>query len=154
MHDRPKIRERRAAGGSIRGIARGLGASRNAVRRALDPDARDRYHRHSRLDDVEPAVRDVLADYPRLTVEEIGELVEWDGSRRSLSNLVARLRPIYLEREVEDLPRPTLGEARIGTVRLGRMTVGTLTVGRAHGGEGGAPVWPQAQAGTAATAAA
>jgi transposase len=126
MHDRRAIREQRDAGGSIRGIARDVGASRNAVRRALAPGARDRYHRRSSTEDVELAVREVLADYPLLTVEEIGQLVEWRRSRRTLSNLVARLRPEYLERAQEDQPR-----AAVGTLGVGTMHVGTMAVGRA-----------------------
>ena len=53
MHDRRTIREHRAAGGTIRGIALDVGASRNAVRRALVPGARERYYRRSSTEDVE-----------------------------------------------------------------------------------------------------
>jgi hypothetical protein len=46
MHDRPGLRLVRSDGESIRGIARN-GASRNSVRRALAPGARDHYYRPS-----------------------------------------------------------------------------------------------------------
>lgn len=132
MHNRRSIREEHAGGASIRGIARATGASRNAVRRALDPDARLDYHRPSMAEEYEPAVRDVLADYPRLSVPQIGEIVEWPGSRRSLTELVARLRPAALEREREDLNRPRLGTVRAGRITFGPMTVGRLTLGSVH----------------------
>lgn len=130
MHDRRGIRARRGAGGSIRGLAREFGASRNAVRRALDPEANLDYRRPSLSDEYEPAVRDVLADYPRLEVPQVAELVEWPGARSTLSALVARLRPAALEREREDLNRPSLGRAGVGTLTVGVAIVGTMTVGR------------------------
>lgn len=111
-------------------MAREFGASRNAVRRALDPDASLDYDRPSLSDEYEPAVRDVLADYPRLAVPQIAELIEWSGSRSTLSALVARLRPAALEREREDLNRPSLGRAEVGTLTVGVAIVGVMTVGR------------------------
>lgn len=129
MHDRRSIRDRRQKGGTIRGIAREAGASRNAVRRALDPDASLDYNRPTLADEYEPAVRDVLADYPRISVNQIAEIVEWPGSRRTLSDLVAKLRPEYLERETEDLHRPTVGVMTVGHLTVGTMHVGTMTLG-------------------------
>ena len=129
MRDRRDIRARRDEGGTIRGIAREIGADRNTIRRAIAPDANLDYRRPTLADEYEPAVRDMLADYPRMTVAQIGELVDWPGSRRTLSDLVARLRPLILEREREDLNRPT-----IGTISLGRLTSGSLTLGRVNFG--------------------
>ena len=134
MHDRRGIRARRSAGGSIRGMARELGASRNAVRRALDPDANLDYQRPSLADEYEPAVHDVLADHPRLTVPQIAELIEWPGARSTLAALVARLRPAALEREREDLNRPSLGRIAVGALTMGHALVGSLTVGRVQHG--------------------
>lgn len=134
MLDRRDIRDRREAGGTIRGIARETGASRNAIRRGLDPDARLEYSRPSMADEYEPAVRDMLADYPRVSVAQVAELIAWPGSRRTLSDLVARLRPEYLAREVEDLNRPTLGRVALGTMTVGAITVGTMTLGRVRDG--------------------
>lgn len=129
MHDRRGIRDRRQKGLTIRGIAREAGASRNAVRRALDPDASLDYNRPTLADEYEPAVRDVLADYPRIAVNQIAEIVEWPGSRRTLSDLVAKLRPKYLERETEDLNRPTVGTMTVGQLTVGTMTVGSMKLG-------------------------
>lgn len=134
MHDRRALRDERAAGRGIRSIAREHGASRNAVRRALAPDARLDYHRPSLSEQFEPAVHDLLADYPRLSVQQIGEIIDWPGSRRSLSDLVARLRPEALAREAEDLNRPVLGRIALGVLTIARVSAGALTVGSVHVG--------------------
>ena len=130
MRDRRDIRARRAEGGTIRGIARDIGADRNTIRRALAEGANLDYQRPSLSEEFEPAVRDVLADYPRMSVAQIGELIEWPGSRRMLSDLVAQVRPSVLEREREDLNRPVVGTAHAGPVASGRMLVGRMDVGR------------------------
>lgn len=134
MRDRRDIRDRREAGGTIRGIARDTGASRNAVRRGLDAEARLEYSRPSMAEEYEPAVRDMLADYPRVSVSQVAELIDWPGSRRTLSDLVARLRPEYLAREIEDLNRPALGRVAAGPMTVGSLTVGTITLGRVRYG--------------------
>ena len=84
-------------------------------------------------DEFEPAVRDVLADHPRLSVAQVGEIVEWPGSRRTLSDLVRRIRPLMLEREVEHLNLPRVGRARIGSMTVGRLSAGVMTFGRIRG---------------------
>ena len=132
MRDRDEIRRAFDEVGTIRGTARELGAGRNTVRRALDPAAPARYARASMADEYEPAVRDVLADHPRLSVPQVAELVEWPGSRRTLSDLVARIRPEVLERQVENLNRPRLGRVRLGSMTIGRATAPSITVGRIH----------------------
>lgn len=111
------------------------------MRRALAPDAALDYRRPSLADEYEPAVRDVLADYPRLAVPQIASIVDWPGARSTLSALVARLRPLALEREREDLNRPNLGTVATGsmttgTVHTGRMTVGSVSYGDAKFGIG------------------
>lgn len=132
MHDRRGIRAARDGGGTIRGIAREFGASRNAVRRALDPESSLDYERPSLAEEFEPAVHDVLTDYPRMTVEQVGELIEWPGSRRTLSDLVARVRETVLDREREDLNRPRLGTVQTGRVTFGCVSVGRMIVGSVH----------------------
>lgn len=134
MHDRRAIREQRAAGGTIRGIARDVGASRNAVRRALAPGARERYHRRSSTEEVELAVRDVLADHPRLTVEEIGVLIDWPRSRRTLSTLVARLRPEYLDRDRITSGAMAAAALAVGSMHAAPLAAGTMRVGTTLGG--------------------
>jgi hypothetical protein len=130
MHDRPAFRLLHGDGASIRGIAREKKASRNAVRRALVPGSRDRYYRASVSDDAEPAVRDVLADYPQMVVADIAVLIDWRHSRRTLSDLVAKLRPqsVASWSAVETKP---IGAIRAGilstsTIRCGTMTLGEL----------------------------
>jgi DNA-binding NarL/FixJ family response regulator len=124
MHDRAELRVRHLAGESIRGIARS-GPSRNAVRRALAPGARDRYHRRSTGEDFEEAVRDVLADYPHMAVVDVAVLIDWRRSRRTLSDLVARLRPEYASRsEVTARPLSTIRAGALAGVR--RMSVGSV----------------------------
>lgn len=143
MQDRRDIRARRDAGATIRGIARDIGASRNAVRRGIDPGNRIGYSRPSMAEEYEPAVRDMLADYPHTTVTQIAELVDWPGSRRTLSDLVARLRPQYLTREIEDLNRPALGRVVVGTMIVGALAVGTMTLGRVRDGSTTRPSDPE-----------
>lgn len=132
MRDRRDIRARRDSGGTIRGIARDIGADRNTIRRALAADANLDYHRPSLAEEFEPAVHDALMDWPQMPVSQVAELIGWPGSRRALSDLVAKVRPAVLERHVEDLNQPALGTARVGTATIGRLGVGSLTVGRAH----------------------
>lgn len=130
MRDRPLIRSLHSEHGSIRKVARDLGASRNAVRRALAPGARDRYYRQSVLDDVEPAVRDLLADYPHMTVADIAVVIDWRRSRRLLSNLVARLRPQYLAAAATDNDLPALDLPALADIAAGALVdVGTMSVG-------------------------
>lgn len=103
MRDRPVLRLLHDGGGeSIRGITREHGVSRNAVRRALSEGSLDTYHRPSVSEEYEPAVRDVLADYPHMSVPDISVMVGWPKARRTLSDLVAALRPEYIERYEAD----------------------------------------------------
>lgn len=123
MHDRAQLREQHAGGRSIRGIAR-TGPSRNAVRRAIAPGARDRYYRPSATEAAEQAVRDVLADYPHMATVDIAVLIDWRRSRQTLSDLVVRLRPQYLTEERD------VGCLSITAIRTGRLTdIGQLRVG-------------------------
>lgn len=98
MRDRVQIIQLHAEGTPIRAISRNEQVSRNAVRRAVAPDARTEYWRPNATEDFEPAVRDTLADYPHMTVADIALVVDWRKSRRTLSDLVAKLRPEYIER--------------------------------------------------------
>ncbi len=133
MRDRRDIGARREGGGTIRGIAREIGADRNSIRRALADGAALDYSRPSLADEYEPAVRDVLADFPRISVTQVAEIIEWPASRRALSDLVARLRPIAIERSVETLAEPIVGAVRVGLIAAGTMSMGKLKVGGLSG---------------------
>ncbi|QYC54921.1 helix-turn-helix DNA-binding domain protein [Arthrobacter phage Popper] len=129
MHDRPAIRVLHGDGESIRGIARHQAASRNAVRRALKPGARDHYYRPSASSSAEPAVRDVLADYPDMSVSDIAVLIDWRHARRTLSDLVAKLRPEYGGGTSDVYARP-MSSLTAGTVAAGEISFGTMQLGR------------------------
>lgn len=133
MRDRRDIRSRRDLGGTLRGIARAIGADRNSIRRALADDANLDYRRPTLADEYEPAVHDVLADYPRLSVTQVAEIIDWPASRRALSDLVARLRPLALEREAESLTDMVIGTVRIGQLSFGSASMGTMTIGGLDG---------------------
>lgn len=132
MLDRPAIRDQHTNGAAIRAIARTEGASRNAVRRALAPGARDRYYRRSCTEDAEPAVRDVLADYPHMAVVDIASLIDWKRSQRTLAGLVAALRPEYATAPgVRAKPLTTIRSgslAAAGTMQIGRLTCGQASL--------------------------
>ena len=127
MYDRPALRLLHGEGESIRGIARGQEASRNAVRRALRPGSRDHYYRPSASESAEPAVRDVLADYPDMVVADVALLIDWRHSRRTLSDLVARLRPIYRDSSPSLDARPD-ETIKAGALAASTIQCGTLTV--------------------------
>lgn len=93
------------------------------MRRALAQGSADGYHRDSEAERFELAVREVLADYPAMTVADIAVVVDWRLSRRHLSDLVARLRPQYVDEL--DVPAPAAESIRAGEL----VVVGTLQVG-------------------------
>lgn len=132
VHDRPKFRLLRGDGESIRGIARSQGASRNAVRRALVPGARDHYHRSTLAEEAEPAVRDVLADYPAMSVADVAVMIDWRHSRRALSDVVAKLRPEYASRspiEANALTSIMAGVLSTKQIQSGAMQLGEVKIG-------------------------
>ncbi|WP_461634968.1 hypothetical protein [Glutamicibacter soli] len=120
MRDRPRIVQLHADGNGIRQISRDHEVSRNAVRRALAEDARMDYWRPSATEEYEPAVRDVLADYPHMSVPDIATMIDWPKSRRTLSDMVAALRPEYIERhEAEATDSGDLLARSMDTLRAG-----------------------------------
>lgn len=89
----------RVEGMAIKAIARQLGVSRNAVRRALARDAPPKYERAPRgsiVDAVEPRVRELLRAHPRMPSTVIAERIGWDRSLTVLKDRVRELRPYYL----------------------------------------------------------
>jgi transposase len=84
---------------AIKEIARRLGLARNTVRAALRadaPPARTRGPRGSLVDKVEPQVRALLAEYPRMPATVIAERIGWTRGITVLKQRVAELRPAYL----------------------------------------------------------
>lgn len=100
MEDWAEIRRlHRSEGMAIKAIARKLGISRNAVRRALAHDLPPRYVRPavgSRVDAVEPAIRELLAKTPTMPATVIAERVGWEHGLTVLKDRVRVLRPYYL----------------------------------------------------------
>lgn len=84
---------------AIKAIARRMGISRNAVRRALARDCPPRYERAAKgsiVDAVEPPIRELLREYPRMPATVIAERVGWDRSLTVRKDSVRVLRPFYL----------------------------------------------------------
>ncbi|EFC78729.1 Integrase catalytic region, partial [Parafrankia sp. EUN1f] len=99
MEDWAEIRRlHRAEGVSISEISRRLGIARNTVRRALVSDRPPRYERAPRrrlTDAVEPAVRALLAEYPRMPASVIAQRIGWTHSSSILRDRISQIRPEY-----------------------------------------------------------
>jgi transposase len=83
----------------IKAIARVMGVGRNTVRRALTaqgPPKYERLPRGSKVDAVEPQVRELLRAYPRMPATVIAERVGWMHGITILKDRVRELRPLYL----------------------------------------------------------
>jgi transposase len=83
----------------IRVIARMLGVSRNAVRRALASERPPKYERPPRgsaVDDFEPAIRQLLLATPTMPATVIAERIGWTRSSSILRARVAQLRPLFV----------------------------------------------------------
>jgi transposase len=103
----------RAEGVSIKEIARRLGLARNTVRAALRadaPSARTRGPRGSIVDVVEPQVRALLAEFPRMPATVIAERIGWTRSLTVLKDRVRELRPLFLPPDPADRLEYTPGE--------------------------------------------
>ncbi|ASR55451.1 IS21 family transposase [Cellulomonas sp. PSBB021] len=88
----------RAEGLGIKTIARRLGIARNTVRVALAAHEPPKYHRKpagSAVDAFEPAIRELLGQFPDMPATVIGERVGWTGSSSVLRARVALLRPLF-----------------------------------------------------------
>ena len=84
---------------SIKEIGRRLGVARNTVRAALRADGPPKYERAQRawaVDALEPEIRALLAEFPRMPATVIAERLGWTRSLTQLKLRVAELRPLYL----------------------------------------------------------
>jgi transposase len=88
----------RAEGLAIRAIGRRLGISRNTVKKALASHEAPRYVRASTgsvVDAVEPQIRALLAEFPRMPTSVIMERVGWARGKTVFFERVAQLRPLF-----------------------------------------------------------
>jgi len=95
----------RAEGVAIKEIARRLGLARNTVRAALraeGPPRRGRGPRGSSVDRVEPQIRALLAEHPRMPATVIAERIGWDRSLTILKDRVRVLRPLFVAPDPAD----------------------------------------------------
>ena len=100
MEDWAEIRRlHRAEKMPIKAIARMLRVSKNTVRRALrsgEPPTYERQGPGSIVDAVEPRIRLLLKDYPRMPATVIAERIGWENSITVLRDRERDLRPVYL----------------------------------------------------------
>jgi hypothetical protein len=64
--------------------------------RSDEPPSYKRTLRGSGVDAYEPAIRRLLAEFPRIPATVIAERIGWKGGRTVFCERVAELRPIYL----------------------------------------------------------
>ncbi|WFE93541.1 IS21 family transposase [Micromonospora sp. WMMD987] len=106
LEDWAEIRRlHRAEGVPIKEIARRLGVARNTVRSALRaqaPPSRERGPRGSLVDDVEPQIRALLAEFPRMPATVIAERIGWTKSLTILKDRVRELRPLFVPPDPTD----------------------------------------------------
>ena len=80
-------------------IARRMKLSRNTVAKALSSDEPPRYERAPATTSawalIEPAVRALLAQYPRMPATVIAQRVGWTGGHSWFGQNVSRIRPEY-----------------------------------------------------------
>lgn len=103
----------RAEGISIKEIARRLGLARNTVRTALRaqvPPSRERGPRGSLVDEVEPQIRLLLAQFPRMPATVIAERIGWTRSLTILKDRVRELRPLFTPPDPADRVEYSPGE--------------------------------------------
>jgi len=88
----------RAEGVPIKTIARRLGVARNTVRSALGSAEPPKYYRPPRgsvVDGFEPAIRELLAEFPDMPATVIAGRVGFTGASSVLRARVALLRPLF-----------------------------------------------------------
>ncbi|MFI9740930.1 helix-turn-helix domain-containing protein [Nocardia sp. NPDC052278] len=99
MEDWAEIRRlHRAEGMAIRAIARRMKVSKNTVKKALGSHEPPRYQRKpkgSAVDELEPQIRAVLAEFPDMPTTVIMERVGWQRGRTVFFERVQQLRPLF-----------------------------------------------------------
>jgi transposase len=83
----------------IKEIVRRLGVARNTVRAALAADRPPKYERApkgSMVDAVEPQIRALLKEFPRMPATVIAERLGWSHSITILKDRVRAIRPEYV----------------------------------------------------------
>ena len=83
----------------IKTIAARFGVSRNTVRSAVRSTTPPRYERApagSRVDEFEPAIRQLLQTDPRMPATVIAERIDWPGGMTVLKDRVRELRPLFV----------------------------------------------------------
>ena len=89
----------RAEGMSVKAIVRRLGLARNTVRAALrsqGPPSYERQRKGSIVDAVEPAILELLREFPDMAATVIAERIGWEHSIRVLRERVSELRPLFV----------------------------------------------------------
>lgn len=89
----------------MRSIAARLGISRNTVAKAVSADSPPTYVRapqDSGIRGVEPAIRALLLENPRMPATVLAERVGWSGSPAWFRENVARIRPEYAPADPAD----------------------------------------------------
>lgn len=89
----------RAEGMSIRSISGHLGIARNTVREALRSHSPPRYERvgpGSAVDTVEPAILELLRQFPTMPTTVIAERVGWERGMTVFKERVRELRPLFV----------------------------------------------------------
>ncbi|PVZ53838.1 IS21 family transposase [Arthrobacter sp. H-02-3] len=102
-----------AEGESMRSIAARLGISRNTVAKAVSADGPPAYVRapqDSGIKAVEPAIRALLRENPRMPATVLAERVGWSGSPAWFRENVARIRPEYAPADPADRIRYEPGD--------------------------------------------
>ncbi|WP_307102230.1 IS21 family transposase [Arthrobacter globiformis] len=94
-----------AEGESMRSIAARLDISRNTVAKAVSAESPPTYVRAPRdsgIKAVEPAIRALLRENPRMPATVLAERVGWSGSPAWFRENVARIRPEYAPADPAD----------------------------------------------------
>lgn len=89
----------RAEGLSVKAIVRRLGLARNTVRAALrseGPPSYERPRKGSVVDAAEPAILELLREFPDMAATVIAERIGWGHSIRVLRERVGELRPLFV----------------------------------------------------------